>query len=214
MNAGTLTVSGSSAKLGTGNVTVQNTSTIVTVLSIQSGVQNAISDAATLSLAGGGTAGFADQSYANLGAGVYELVGSLSLGGVVQPVGTYGATGSGAMHIFNEYFAGSGIVAVVSLPGDFNNDGVVDTADYVTWRANVGQPAGTLLNDTVGGVIGNAQYDVWCANFGHTAGSGSGASLLGEVQTQAVPEPASIFLLLCGFASLAGVVRARSGRPV
>ena len=80
LNAGVLSVSGAAAKLGTGNVTVQNTSTTVTSLSIESGVQNAIADTATLTLAGGGTAGVADQSYATLGDGVNELVARLDPG--------------------------------------------------------------------------------------------------------------------------------------
>ena len=78
------TVSGATAKLGTGNVTVQSTSATITVLSIASGVANAITDTATLSLAGGGTAGVADQNYASLGAGINEVVGALILGGATK----------------------------------------------------------------------------------------------------------------------------------
>jgi hypothetical protein len=37
------------------------------------------------------------------------------------------------------------------LPGDYNDDGTVDAADYVAWRKNVGAPAGTLPNDIDGG---------------------------------------------------------------
>ncbi len=81
LQAGSLTVSGASARLGTGNVTVQNSSGVTTVLSIQSGVLDAISDSASLNLAGGGTAGVADQSYAYLGDGVNEIVHALILAG-------------------------------------------------------------------------------------------------------------------------------------
>jgi hypothetical protein len=59
----------------------------------------------------------------------------------------------------------SGLV-VRALPGDYNDDGVVDAADYAVWRNNVGAPAGTLLNDGDGGTIGQAHYDTWRANFG------------------------------------------------
>jgi hypothetical protein len=58
--------------------------------------------------------------------------------------------------------------------GDYNNDGVVDAADYVVWRKN--------------DINGQQGYDDWRVNFGSTAGLGSGAA--------AVPEPASIVLAL------------------
>ena len=53
--------------------------------------------------------------------------------------------------------------AVAHLPGDFNDDGTVDAADYVVWRKN----DGTQID-----------YDKWRANFGRTLfiGNGSGAT--------------------------------------
>lgn len=206
LNAGTLTVSGAAAHLGTGNVTVQNTSATVTVLSIASGVDDAINDSATLSIAGGGTAGVADQSYAILGSGVNEFVHALILAGASQANGTYGSSTSGAMHQMNEFFSGSGVITVgfSGIPGDFNNDYVVDSHDYDVWRSNVGQPAGALANDSSGADIGTLQYVAWRANFGAGPGSGSG---LGK--SQAVPEPASMIL---GLLSTAGIALARGRR--
>jgi Pectinesterase len=71
--------------------------------------------------------------------------------------------------------------AVAQLPGDYNDDGVVDAADYTVWRdsrAN-GVP---LPNETASvGVVDAADYDVWKQNFGMTTG-GLGA-------TTSVPEP-------------------------
>ena len=93
-------------------MTVQNTSTTVTSLSIQSGVKNAINDGATLTLAGGGTADVADQSYANLGNGVNEMVARIDFGAASQANGTYGSSLSSAMHKLNEFFSGTGIVTV------------------------------------------------------------------------------------------------------
>jgi hypothetical protein len=80
------------------------------------------------------------------------------------------------------------------LTGDYNNDGKVDAGDYVTWRKAQGT-TNVLANDPVGGTIGTAQYNNWRANFGKPPGAGS--SLGGA----AVPEPASIGLLLIGFAA-------------
>jgi hypothetical protein len=62
------------------------------------------------------------------------------------------------------------------LPGDYNNNGKVDAADYVVWR-NGDSP-----------FDGQSGYDAWAAHFGNGAGSGSGLS--------AVPEPAGLVLLL------------------
>lgn len=83
------------------------------------------------------------------------------------------------------------------LPGDFNQDGVVDAADYVVFRNNAGTTnvlpndnglAGTV-NSVTGVVIGQAHYDLWRANFGSSAAVGSLAAA-------AVPEPASCCLTL------------------
>jgi autotransporter-associated beta strand protein len=118
INGGTILVSGASATLGTGDVTVDNTASPASIakLMIASGVTNAISDTATLSLAGGGTAGVADQSWVDLGAGVNEVVGTLKLAGVVQVPGTYGSTSSSATFQNNEFFSGTGIITVVAPP--------------------------------------------------------------------------------------------------
>jgi hypothetical protein len=85
---------------------------------------------------------------------------------------------------------------VYSLPnglaGDYNDDGVVDTADYTVWRDRRGAAAGSLPNDIDGGLIGEAQYSTWKAQFGarlRPQAAGSGAS---------VPEPGAGALLTLG----------------
>jgi hypothetical protein len=66
------------------------------------------------------------------------------------------------------------------LAGDYNQNGVVDAADFVVWRNNSGPPDG---------------YSVWRANFGSTAfGAGSGTVASGLAA--AVPEPGVALLLL------------------
>src|SRR5206468_907539 len=91
VTSGNLVVSGASAKLGTGNVTVSGTNAS-TFLTISNGVADAIFNIRTLTLAGGGTAGLADQGYASLDTGVNEIVGALILGTATQAFGTYGST--------------------------------------------------------------------------------------------------------------------------
>jgi hypothetical protein len=77
---------------------------------------------------------------------------------------------------------------------DGNHNGVVDAADYTVWRDHLGQSV-TLPNDTTPGSVTQADYDVWKSNFGNHSGSGSGVSA-------AVPEPASLLLLLTGILAI------------
>jgi hypothetical protein len=87
------------------------------------------------------------------------------------------------------------------LNGDYNNNGVVDAADYVVWRQSLGQSV-TLPNDTTPGTVTQADYTVWRSNFGATSGSGSGLLVGGKV-----PEPASVLLIAAGAGALAFVRR-------
>jgi predicted carbohydrate-binding protein with CBM5 and CBM33 domain len=97
--------------------------------------------------------------------------------------------------------------AVPSLAGDYNQDHVVDAADYTVWRNHIGAPAGTLPNDVDGGVIGAAQYARWKANFGKTGGAGS-ASVSADASFSQVPEPGAWLLAMLSVA----VVPWRCGR--
>ena len=76
-------------------------------------------------------------------------------------------------------------VAAPGLAGDFNHDGVVDAADYVVWRKSLGSVY------TIG------DYDVWRASFGQIGGSGG--SLAALPLNSAVPEPATVALLVLGW---------------
>jgi fibronectin-binding autotransporter adhesin len=121
-----------------------------------------------------------------------DTIRGLLLDGAPQGPGTYGSLTSSAM-FKSSYFTGSGILNVAELvftaiPGDYNNDGVVNAADYTVYRDNVGQPAGTLVNDPAGGVVGQAQYTQWRNNYGRTANA-----------ALSVPEPTA--LLLAGIAA-------------
>ncbi len=94
------------------------------------------------------------------------------------------------------------------LPGDYNNNGVVDAADYVVWRRNEGT-SNPLPNDPDGGMIGSAQYNTWRSNFGNTlSGAGQGSGGLSSSTT--VPEPTSLLLVVLGFAGTC-LWRRRSG---
>jgi pectinesterase len=91
------------------------------------------------------------------------------------------------------------IEVVAQLPGDYNDDGRVDAADYTVWRDNHGE-ASLPFNETASeGIVDQADYDVWKANFG-TSSSGAGAAV-------SVPEPgfAALTLAVACFTRLTGI---------
>ena len=105
-----------------------------------------------------------------------------------------------------DYVGNSVLLKIIAagVTGDYNNNGIVDAADFVVWRDNNGTNT-VLPNDPLGGTIGSGQYNQWRAHFGQTAGAGAGAGLAGA----AVPEPASVALLLATIFAL-GIVRFRT----
>jgi hypothetical protein len=90
--------------------------------------------------------------------------------------------------------------AVTGVPGDYNENDVVDAADYVVWRDN---PA-TLPNEgATPGVIDQDDYDFWRTRFGATSAAGAGLSA-------AVPEPATCTLVALACAAMLISRRGRS----
>jgi hypothetical protein len=78
-------------------------------------------------------------------------------------------------------------IAAAGVSGDFNDDDIVDAADYVVWRKNESANL-PLPNDDE--LMSQAErFSLWRMNFGEmtTGGSGSGGSA-------AIPEPASLML--------------------
>ena len=84
------------------------------------------------------------------------------------------------------------------LPGDYNQNGTVDAADYALWRDNNGSLTSLPNDDTPG--VADDDYTRWRANFGRTVGGGNGASV-GFVGSVA-PEPSSLILLLAGISGI------------
>jgi hypothetical protein len=81
------------------------------------------------------------------------------------------------------------------LAGDYNANGVVDSADYVVWRDSLGATGSNLAADgNHDGQVTQLDYALWKTNFGTTAdpvNGGAGSS----GQHAAVPEPST--LLIC-----------------
>jgi outer membrane protein assembly factor BamB len=75
-----------------------------------------------------------------------------------------------------------------ALPGDFNNDGTVDAADYAVWRNGLGT------------TYTQADYNAWRTNFGRSA-TGAAAGADRDVNG-AVPEPSALVLIASAVAGL------------
>jgi hypothetical protein len=99
-----------------------------------------------------------------------------------------------------QYDLGYDIVA--NVPGDYNHNGVADAADYILWRK--GDPAADGNSDTV---VDQSDYELWRANFGNPNPPGAGS---GGLAGSAVPEPASVVMLIVGL--LGSCIRRRGGR--
>jgi hypothetical protein len=91
-------------------------------------------------------------------------------------------------------------MTMAGTEGDYNDDGVVDTADYVLWRKLL-PTGGTLANDNTPGADAG-DYDVWVEHFGEPGAGGGG---------QAVPEPAAA-MMLAVLASFCATARRRAVR--
>lgn len=94
------------------------------------------------------------------------------------------------------------ILSPAAVLGDYNNDGIVDAADYTVWRDTAGQSGPNLAADSTGpsgvpdGIVDELDYQFWAAHFGNTS-AGRGAQ-----SVNVVPEPSSIWLFSWTIGSL------------
>lgn len=97
---------------------------------------------------------------------------------------TFGDTINGVV----QYFASP------PVPGDYNNNGIVDAADYTVWRDHLGQTFALPNRDgTNSGPINQNDFAFWKNHFGAISGSGSAT---------AVPEPSSDVMGLFALAAM------------
>ena len=120
-------------------------------------------------------------------------------------VNPYGDIAEGRV-VESDYANNSTRILVDLLPGDYNDDGTVNAADYTIWRNTLGQ---SVAVDTTGadgngdGTIGQSDYAIWKTNFGKTiAGAGTGGA-------SAIPEPAGVMLAVVALAACGLAARGR-----
>ena len=94
------------------------------------------------------------------------------------PTSSFGITRSRKSRVNNGPFQNSST-------SFYNQDAVVDAADYVVWRKGLGN------------IYTQDDYNVWRFHFGQSAGNGSGASA-----NAAVPEPATSIALIVAAAGM------------
>jgi hypothetical protein len=87
------------------------------------------------------------------------------------------------------------VLTPIQLSGDYDQNGVVNAADYVLWRKTMNQTGANLPADgNHNNVVDTVDYTFWRNHFG-TIASGAGG-----ISQTAIPEPASAMLL--GVASI------------
>jgi len=117
-------------------------------------------------------------------AGSFEVFTAGSIGGTPELSLTPAAD-----EFFDIVITGSSVLLVPSsgsLPGDYNENGEVDAADYTVFRDGLFTSASLPNDNNLGTPIRKEHYDLWKASFGNTASSTAAG----------VPEPATFGLLL------------------
>jgi hypothetical protein len=79
-----------------------------------------------------------------------------------------------------------------ALPGDYNDDHVVDAIDYTVWRNAFGLNFTLPNEDASPNVVDADDYTIWKMHYGEALGSGAGSG--GIV---AVPEPSALSFVGC-----------------
>lgn len=83
------------------------------------------------------------------------------------------------------------------LQGDYNRDGTVDAADYITWRHTLHDNVTAYFGADGNGdtLVDESDYQVWRDHFGDVvAGSGTGSQ-----SSSSAPEPGGILLVASGY---------------
>lgn len=123
----------------------------------------------------------------------FQILTAASVVGTFDSLAAFDTAGMFDIDVSVLYSAVDAVVRIdsVSVLGDYNQNGIVDAADYVVWRDTLGQMGMDLAADGNGnGAIDPGDYSVWRSHFGQTVAGAGFASYA------TVPEPQSILLLI------------------
>jgi hypothetical protein len=96
-----------------------------------------------------------------------------------------------------------------AVAGDYNSNGVVNSADYTVWRQSFASTTDLAADGNLNGVVDAADYVIWRDNLGKSLPPmGSSTNLL--LGAGIVPEPSTLVLLLAGASSSLLVRRGRA----
>jgi hypothetical protein len=84
------------------------------------------------------------------------------------------------------------------MPGDYNDDGFVNAADYTVWRNALGQTSDLSADGNYDGQIDWNDYEVWKTGYGAASGLGSSFA----THPSEVPEPGAATILVVSAALL------------
>jgi hypothetical protein len=127
----------------------------------------------------------------SVGSSFEILTAGLGMSGIFENVSVPVLAGDLGWRIL---YGRTSVSLVVSLPGDYNGNGVIDAADYIVWRKTLGQIGDNLAADGDGdNDVDDVDFGFWRSRFGQITSSGSG----GDIYSQ-VPEPSIWVLILAG----------------
>jgi hypothetical protein len=97
--------------------------------------------------------------------------------------------------------------AIPGVPGDYSQNLIVDAADYVVWRDQLGTTGPGLAADGNGDeMVTRLDYELWKSNFGMAVGAATAD------QRAPVPEPSTMVLIVVGAFIVENVVGCRPSR--
>jgi hypothetical protein len=129
---------------------------------------------------------------------MFQILTAGSVVGTFDPVIAFDGASLFDLDVSVLYSATDVVVKIddLALSGDYNQNGVVDAADYALWRDMLGQMGNDLAADgNENGQVDDGDFTVWRAHFGNTAKLGGGA-LVDLPGSASIPEPPTYALLL------------------
>jgi hypothetical protein len=126
---------------------------------------------------------------------VYQLAAGISAAPVMTHAADIPLDLVNAFHYTMPAWSVSTLVLISDgLPGDFNRDGTVDTADYAVWRNAFGQAGNLAADGNEDNIVDAEDYALWRANFGRTE------IAIGARANAPLPEPGGLaFVLTAGW---------------